>query len=106
MLTLGVCSWGSCVYEGFIYERHEKVWNEKKTSTSLHWTVSKSGSVAYKLKLPPLLAGVHNIFHVSQIKKCLKEPMDVVLPKVAPLEADLTYPEHPVKILDQKDCVT
>jgi hypothetical protein len=62
--------------------------------------------VAYKLKLPPLLAGVHNIFHVSQIKKCLKEPMDVVLPKVAPLEDDLTYPEHPVKILDQKDCVT
>jgi hypothetical protein len=32
--------------------------------------------------------------------------MDVVLPKVAPLEADLTYPEHLVKILDQKDCVT
>jgi hypothetical protein len=32
--------------------------------------------------------------------------MDVVLPKVAPLEADLAYLEHPVKILDQKDRVT
>jgi hypothetical protein len=32
--------------------------------------------------------------------------MDVVLPEVAPLEADLLYPEHPVKILDQKDRVT
>jgi hypothetical protein len=32
--------------------------------------------------------------------------MDVVFPDVAPLEADLTYPEHPVKILDQKDRVT
>jgi hypothetical protein len=32
--------------------------------------------------------------------------VDVVLPEVAPLEADLTYPEHPVKILDQKDRVT
>jgi hypothetical protein len=31
--------------------------------------------------------------------------MDVVLPDVAPVEADLTYPEHPVKILDQKDRV-
>jgi hypothetical protein len=28
------------------------------------------------------------------------------LPEVTPLKADLTYPEHPIKILDQKDCVT
>jgi hypothetical protein len=32
--------------------------------------------------------------------------MDVALPEVAPLEAELTYPEHPDKILDQKDHVT
>jgi hypothetical protein len=50
------------------------------------------------------LAGVHNIFHVSQLKKCLKAPVEVVLPEVAPLEADLTYPEHPIKILDQESC--
>jgi hypothetical protein len=31
--------------------------------------------------------------------------MEVVLPDVAPLEADLTYPKHPVESLDQKDCV-
>jgi hypothetical protein len=42
----------------------------------------------------------------SQLKKCLKEPVDVVLPEVAPLKEDLTYPEHPIKILDQKDCIT
>jgi hypothetical protein len=34
------------------------------------------------------------------------EPVDVVLPEVAPLEVDLTYPEHPIKILDQKSHVT
>jgi hypothetical protein len=32
--------------------------------------------------------------------------VDVVLPEVTPLTLDLTYPEHPIKILDQKDCVT
>jgi hypothetical protein len=32
--------------------------------------------------------------------------MDVVLPEVTPLKIDLTYSEHPIKILDQKDCVT
>jgi hypothetical protein len=58
------------------------------------------------LDLPPSLAGVHDIFPVSQLKKCLKEPMDIMLPGVAPLKADLLYPEHPIKVLDQKDLVT
>jgi hypothetical protein len=62
--------------------------------------------VAYKLDLPPSLAGVHDIFHVSQLKKCLKAPVDIVLPELTPLEADLSYPEHPIKILDPNDRVT
>jgi hypothetical protein len=68
--------------------------------------LEKCGSVAYKLGLPPSLARVHDIFHVSQLKKCLKAPVDVVLLEVTPLEADLSYPEHPIKVLDQKDRVT
>jgi hypothetical protein len=68
--------------------------------------LEKCGSVIYKLELPPSLVGIHDIFHVSQLKKCLKAPVDIVLHDVRPHEADLTYPEHPVKILDQKDRVT
>jgi hypothetical protein len=68
--------------------------------------LEKCGTMAYKLELPPSLNGVHNIFHVSQLKKCLKAPVDVVLLEVTPWKADLTYPEHPIKILDQKDRVT
>jgi hypothetical protein len=60
------------------------------------------GTVAYKLDLPPSLAGVHDIFHASQLKNCLKAPVDVVLPEVIPLEANLSYPEHAIKVLDQK----
>jgi hypothetical protein len=65
--------------------------------------LKKCGTVSYKLDLPPSLARVHDIFHVSQLKKCLKAPVNVVLPEVTPLEADLLYPEHPIKVLDQKD---
>jgi hypothetical protein len=68
--------------------------------------IDKCGTVAYMLDLPPSLARVHNIFHVPQLKKCLKAPMDVVLPEMAPLEANLSYPEHPIRVLDQKDHVT
>jgi hypothetical protein len=68
--------------------------------------LKKCGPVSYKLELPPSLAGVHDIIRVSQLKKCLKEPVDVVLLEVTPLKEDLTYPEHPIKIIDQKDRAT
>jgi hypothetical protein len=54
--------------------------------------LEKCWTVAYKLDLPPSLARVHDIFQVSQLKKCLKAPMDVMLPEVTPLKADLSYP--------------
>jgi hypothetical protein len=68
--------------------------------------LEKCGTVAYKLDMPPSLAGVHNIFHVSQLKKCLKAPVDVMLPEVTLLEVDMSYLQHPIKFLDQKDHVT
>jgi hypothetical protein len=52
--------------------------------------LEKHGTMAYKLDSPPSLAGVHDIFHVSQLKKYLKAPVDLVLPDVTPLEVDLT----------------
>jgi hypothetical protein len=50
--------------------------------------------------------GVHNVFHVSQLKRCLKPPTDVVIEDNIPLEPDLTYKTYPIKILDQQDRVT
>jgi hypothetical protein len=67
--------------------------------------LERCGTMAYKLDLPSSLPGVHDIFHVLQLKKYLKAHVDVVLPEVTPLEANMTYPEHPIMVLDQKDHV-
>jgi hypothetical protein len=40
--------------------------------------IKRCGKVAYKLKLPEQLSVVHNVFHVSQLKKCLQVPAQVV----------------------------
>jgi hypothetical protein len=68
--------------------------------------LARLGNVAYHLELPPTLAGVHNVFHISQLKRCLKSSMDVIVDDVAPLDSDLSYSEHRVKVLGQQDRVT
>lgn len=61
---------------------------------------AKRGEVAYQLELPESLSDVHNVFHVSQLKKCLRVPEEQTPVEAIALDKDLTYPEHPVKILD------
>ncbi|WVZ70455.1 hypothetical protein U9M48_019124 [Paspalum notatum var. saurae] len=64
------------------------------------------GPVAYRLELPPRLATVHDVFHVSQLKKCLRVSGEAVDTSQIQIEPDLTYEERPIKILDQKQRTT
>ena len=49
--------------------------------------LERMGEVAYKLELPEGLSGVHDVFHVSQLKKCHAEMTDIPLRDTVPLEA-------------------
>jgi hypothetical protein len=68
--------------------------------------IDKYEPTSYQVELLLRLSGVHNVFHVSQLKRCLKPSTDVVIEDTIPLELDLTYKAYPTKILDQQDRVT
>ena len=68
----------------------------------LYQVLEKCGPVAYRLQLLDILSAVHNVFHVSQLKKCLWVPDEAVQMEGLPLQLDLTYVEHPIKILDEE----
>ena len=68
--------------------------------------MSRVGTVAYQLELPAELADVHNVFHVSQLRRCISPPEKRTAMAEIELAKDLTYEERPSKILDQVERVT
>jgi hypothetical protein len=60
------------------------------------------GPAAYRLILPASLAGVHDVFHVSMLRKYLSDPSHVLDEAPVTLRRDLTYEEYPIRIVDTK----
>jgi hypothetical protein len=58
--------------------------------------LEQCGPVAYRLQLPETLSVVHNVFHVSQLKKCLRVLDRTIEVTDVAVEPDLTYSEHPI----------
>ncbi|GJR84880.1 putative reverse transcriptase domain-containing protein [Tanacetum coccineum] len=64
--------------------------------------IEKVGSVAYRLDLPEELNGVHDTFHVSNLKKCLADPtLKVPLDEIQ-VDTKLNFVEEPVEILERE----
>ena len=63
--------------------------------------LKKVGKVAYRLQLPEGMSDIHPVFHVSQLRRCLRVPeIEHVPVEAIDLQPDLRYQEVPVKILD------
>ena len=67
--------------------------------------VDKVGEVAYRLRLPSKLANIHDVFHVSMLRKYIADPSHILKEQPIQLKENLTYEEHPVEILDRRDQV-
>ena len=61
--------------------------------------IEKVGPVAYRLALPPDLEKIHNVFHVSMLRRYRSDPTHIVSSETIELRPDLTYEEEPVEIL-------
>ena len=68
--------------------------------------MSKVGTVAYQLELPPELSEIHNVFHVSQLRRCISPPEKRTDMAEIELAKDLTYEEKPFRILDEMERFT
>jgi hypothetical protein len=81
--------------------RHFKV-RDKLTPrlNGLFKILEKRGEVAYQLKLPPQLS---DVFHVPQLKKCLRVPKEQIPMEDLDAKEDLSYQEYPIKILDVQE---
>jgi hypothetical protein len=67
--------------------------------------LEKRGEVAYQLELSSQLFDVHDVFHVSQLKKCLWVPEEQLPMEDLDAKEDLSYQEYPVKILETSERV-
>ena len=77
------------------------VWFGKKDKLSSRYVapfeVKKVvGPVAYRIALPPTLAGVHNVFRVSILRKYVHDPLYVISFKPLHIPENLTYEEMPI----------
>ena len=61
------------------------------------------GKVAYELALPPNLQHIHNVFHVSMLRRYHPDASHIIEYEAVELQPDLSYEEQPVEILDRKE---
>ncbi|XP_070668367.1 uncharacterized protein [Malus domestica] len=108
MLRLSILQFGDAWHKCLPLIKCCAIRQERKLSPRYigpYQIVERVREVAYQLALPLELARVHNVFHVSMLRKYVSDPSHVILPQPLEINPYLTYDEVPVTILDCKDKV-
>ena len=67
--------------------------------------LERVGAVAYRLALPPNLSSVHEVFHLSMLQKYTLDPTHIVDWGELVVDADGTFEERPMRIMDSREQV-
>ena len=67
--------------------------------------LERVGTIAYRLALPPIMSGVHEVFQVSMLRKYTPDPTHVVDWGEIEVDTDGTFEEGPLCIMDSRDRV-
>ena len=67
--------------------------------------LDKIGSTVYRVALPPALSKIHNVFHISNLRKYIPDSKHVIEYEPLQIQENLSYEEIPIKILDCKEQV-
>ena len=62
--------------------------------------IEKIGPLAYRLALPPELSRIHDVFHVSMLRRYRSDPSHVIKDSQVQISENLSYVEEPVRIVD------
>jgi len=73
---------------------------EENNDSSPYQITRRIGAAAYEIALPPHLSNLHNVFHVSQLRKYIASPYHVLESDEVQVREDLTMPVGSVRILD------
>ena len=64
--------------------------------------IERLNPVAYHLDMPVELVHVHNVFHISQLRKYILDPDHTTVSEPIDITEDLVYEERPIQILDRR----
>ena len=67
--------------------------------------LERVGFIAYRLALPSALSRLHNVFHVSMLRRYVFDPSHILSYEPLQVKENLSYEEVPIQILDHKEQV-